>query len=70
VARFQLGNGVRLELTNLLGNAELRAIPEASGILVNYLHDHYSIENNHEAFVRGGTIMRSPGVDAPMQGSA
>jgi malonyl-CoA decarboxylase len=61
---------VRLEQTNWLGNAELRAIPEAFGIVVNYLHDHYSIENNHEAFVRGGTIVPSPDVDALMQGSA
>jgi hypothetical protein len=30
-------------------------------------HDHDSIENNHEAFVRGGTIVRSPDVDALMQ---
>ena len=38
--------------------------------MVNYLYDHDSIENNHEAFVRGGTIARSPDVDALMQGLA
>jgi malonyl-CoA decarboxylase len=32
--------------------------------MVNYLYDHDSIETNHEAFVRDGTIVRSPGVDA------
>jgi hypothetical protein len=37
------------------------------GIMVNYLYDHDSIENNHEAFVRGGTIVRSSDVDALMQ---
>jgi malonyl-CoA decarboxylase len=70
VARFHLGNGARLERINWLGNTELRAIQESFGIMVNYLYDHDSIENNHEAFVRGGTIVRSPDVDALMQGSA
>jgi malonyl-CoA decarboxylase len=67
VARFHLGNGARLERINWLGNTELRAIQESFGIMVNYLYDHDSIENNHEAFVRGGTIVRSPDVDALMQ---
>jgi malonyl-CoA decarboxylase len=69
VARFHLGNGARLERINWLGNTELRAIQESFGIMVNYLYDHDSIENNHEAFVRGGTIARSPDVDALMQGT-
>jgi malonyl-CoA decarboxylase len=70
VARFHLGNGARLERINWLGNTELRAIQESFGIMVNYLYDHDSIENNHEAFVRGGAIVRSPEVDALMQGPA
>jgi malonyl-CoA decarboxylase len=70
VARFHLGNGARLERINWLGNTELRAIQESFGIMVNYLYDHDSIENNHEAFVRDGTIVRSPEVDALMQGPA
>jgi malonyl-CoA decarboxylase len=67
VAHFHLGNGARLERINWLGNTELRAIQESFGIMVNYLYDHDSIENNHEAFVRSGTIARSPDVDALMQ---
>jgi malonyl-CoA decarboxylase len=70
VARFHLGNGARLERINWLGNTELRAIQESFGIMVNYLYDHDSIEDNHEAFVRDGTIVRSPDVDALMQGPA
>ena len=35
--------------------------------MVNYLYDRNSIENNHEAFVRGGTIARSPDIDALLQ---
>jgi malonyl-CoA decarboxylase len=70
VARFHLGNGARLERINWLGNSELRPIQESFGIMVNYLYDHDSIENNHEAFVRDGTIVRSLDVDALMQGPA
>jgi malonyl-CoA decarboxylase len=64
VARFHLGNGARLERINWFGNAAPRAIQESFGIMVNYLCDHDSIEDNHEAFVRDGTIVRSPDVDA------
>jgi malonyl-CoA decarboxylase len=67
VARFHLGNGARLERINWLGNAAPRAIQESFGIMVNYLYDHDSIEDNHEAFVRDGTIVRSPDVDALLE---
>src|ERR1700686_3902963 len=67
VARFHLGNGARLERINWLANAARRAIRESFGIMVNYLYDHGSIEDNHEAFVRDGTIVRSPDVDALLE---
>jgi malonyl-CoA decarboxylase len=63
VARFHLGNGARLERINWLGNTAGRAIQESFGIMVNYLYDHDSIEDNHEVFVRDGTIVRSPDVE-------
>jgi malonyl-CoA decarboxylase len=69
VARFHLGNGARLERINWLGNTAPRAMRESFGIMVNYLYDHDSIENNHEAFVRDATILRSPDVDVLMQGA-
>jgi malonyl-CoA decarboxylase len=64
VARFHLGNGARLERINWLGNTAARAIRESFGIMVNYLYDHDSIENNHEVFVHDGAIVRSGDVDA------
>jgi malonyl-CoA decarboxylase len=67
VARFHLGNGARLERINWLGNTAPRAIAESFGLMVNYLYDHDSIENNHEGFVRDGTIVRSPEVDLLLQ---
>src|SRR5712671_2155537 len=67
VARFHLGNGARLERINWLGNNAPRGIQESFGITVNYLYDHDSIEDNHEAFVRDRTIVRSPDVDALLE---
>jgi malonyl-CoA decarboxylase len=67
VARFHLGNGARLERINWFGNNAPRGIQESFGIMVNYLYDHDSIEDNHEAFVRDGTIVRSPDVEALLE---
>jgi malonyl-CoA decarboxylase len=64
VARFHLGNGARLEQINWLGNSAPRGIDESYGIMVNYLYDLPSIEANHEAFVRDGTVVRSAEVEA------
>ena len=64
VARFHLGNGARLERVNWLGNTAPRGMRESHGLMVNYLYDLESIEANHEAFVRGGAVARSPQVDA------
>jgi malonyl-CoA decarboxylase len=70
VARFHLGNGARLERINWFGNTMPRGIEESYGIMVNYLYDHDSIEDNHESFVRDGIIVRSPDVDMLLQGAA
>jgi malonyl-CoA decarboxylase len=64
VARFHLGNGARLERINWLGNTVPRGIKESYGIMVNYLYDPETIEGNHEAFARHGTVARSRQVDA------
>ena len=64
VARFHLGNGARLERINWLGNTAPRGMQESYGLMVNYLYERDEIERNHEAFARGGTVVRSGGVDA------
>ena len=64
VARFHLGNGARLERVNWLGNTAPRGMRESYGLMVNYLYDLDSIEANHEAFVRNGTVARSAQVEA------
>jgi malonyl-CoA decarboxylase len=63
VARFHLGNGARLERINWLGNTAPRGIQESFGIMVNYLYDPKTIEENHESFVNDGTVVRSAEVD-------
>jgi malonyl-CoA decarboxylase len=70
VARFHLGNGARLERLNWLGNPAERGRQESFGIMVNYLYDIPSIEANHEAFVKDGTIARSSAVDAMLREDA
>ncbi|WP_426957643.1 malonyl-CoA decarboxylase [Muricoccus radiodurans] len=64
VARFHLGNGARLERINWLGNTAPRGMTESHGLMVNYLYDREEIERNHEAFARGGVVVRSGAVDA------
>ena len=68
VARFHLGNGARLERINWLGNNSPRGIQESFGIMVNYLYDRNTIDDNHKAFLRG-TIVRSQEVDAILSAS-
>jgi malonyl-CoA decarboxylase len=70
VARFHLGNGARLERINWLGNTAPRAIQQSFGIMVNYLYDHDTIEDNHEAFVHDGTIVRSGSVEVLLRNAA
>lgn len=64
VARFHLGNGAKLERINWLGNTAPRGMQESFGIMVNYLYDPETIEENHEAFARSGAVARSASVDA------
>jgi hypothetical protein len=60
----------RTARTDQLARQQLAARhPESFGIMVNYLYDRDTIEDNHKAFVRG-TIVRSQQVDAILKGVA
>jgi malonyl-CoA decarboxylase len=63
VARFHLGNGARLERLNWAANLSPRGIQESLGMMVNYLYEPKSIEDNHEQFVTAGRVARSSEVD-------
>jgi malonyl-CoA decarboxylase len=56
VARFHLNNGARLERINWLADVSKKGMRESLGLMVNYLYDPRSIEENHEKFVHGGIV--------------
>ena len=67
VARFHLNNGARLERINWLADLSKKGMRESLGMMVNYLYDPRSIEDNHEKFARG-EIVASRRVLALMRG--
>jgi malonyl-CoA decarboxylase len=56
VARFHLGNGARIERLNYLADTSSRGNQQSYGLMVNYVYDPDTIEENVEAFSRGGEI--------------
>ncbi|QEL66411.1 malonyl-CoA decarboxylase [Oryzomicrobium terrae] len=56
VARFHLGNGARIERLNLLADTSAKGYGQSYGMMVNYLYQPDSIEENVEALLRDGTI--------------
>jgi malonyl-CoA decarboxylase len=59
VARFHLSNGARLERINVYADNSDRGMRNAFGVMVNYLYDLESVEDNHEKFVANGEIAMS-----------
>ena len=59
VARFHLGNGARFERLNWAADLSEKGLQQSFGIMVNYLYDLNSIEQQHEAFRNSGTIASS-----------
>jgi len=62
VARFHLGNGARIERLNYLADTSERGRRQSYAMMVNYLYDPDTIEENVEAFSRGGTIAANPAI--------
>ncbi|MEM7775642.1 MAG: malonyl-CoA decarboxylase [Pseudomonadota bacterium] len=62
VGRFHLGNGARLERVNVLGDQSPKGLLESHGVMVNYLYEPKSIEQNHETFANAGTVVVSRSV--------
>jgi malonyl-CoA decarboxylase len=56
VARFHLNNGARLERINWLADLSKKGLRESLGLMVNYLYEPRSIEDNHEKFVHGEIV--------------
>ncbi|KAF0165424.1 MAG: malonyl-CoA decarboxylase [Rhodocyclaceae bacterium] len=62
VARFHLGNGARIERINPLGDASSKGMQQSFGVMVNYLYDPDSLEDNVESFAREGAIATSAAI--------
>ena len=62
VARFHLGNGAILERINLNADLSLKGIHQSKGMMVNYLYDLDSLEENHELFFKTKIVQQSDGI--------
>ena len=60
VSRFHLGNGARLERINLLADISAQGMQQSFGVMVNYLYDPKTIEENHERFAESAEVVASP----------
>jgi malonyl-CoA decarboxylase len=56
VAKFHLGNGAKLHLINWAGDLSRKGLRESAGLMVNYLYDLGSVEDNHERFANGEIV--------------
>ena len=63
VARFHLGNGASLNAINWAADLSERGLKQSAGIMVNYLYDLDSIEENHDAYFDEGRVARSKAVN-------
>lgn len=68
VARFHLGNGARLERVNFLADVSDRGMQQAHGLMVNYVYDLGTIEQNHEAYAESGDIVASSAIRKASKG--
>ena len=62
VAHFHLSNGARVERLNWRADVSENGLRQSCGLMVNYLYDPASIENNHEAYVGEGQRAASGGL--------
>lgn len=67
VARFHLWNGARLERLNAFGDISANGMRNSYGLMVNYLYDLKSIEENHEAFAEAGEVATSSAVRSKLR---
>ncbi|CAM3810779.1 malonyl-CoA decarboxylase [Polynucleobacter antarcticus] len=56
VARFHMGNGAKLHLINWAGDLSRKGLRQSAGLMVNYLYDLGSVEDNHERFANGEIV--------------
>ena len=68
VAHFHLGNGATLLRVHPGADLSLRGTENSWGVMVNYLYDGETIEQNHQAYASNNDVSASPRVTAPSKG--
>ena len=56
VAKFQLGNGARLQRVNWAGDLSKNGVRQSLGMMVNYLYDLAKVEEYHQRFLEGHVV--------------
>jgi malonyl-CoA decarboxylase len=59
VAKFHLGNGAILEKVNLNADLSAKGIKQSKGVMVNYLYNLDTLEENHELFFKTKNVQQS-----------
>ena len=59
VARFHLGNGASLHAIHWAADISDKGLEQSAGLMVNYLYDLRSIEENHDSYFDQGEIATS-----------
>ena len=62
VARFHLGNGASLHAIHWAADLSDKGLQQSVGVMVNYLYDLDSIEENHDAYFDQGEVAISRAV--------
>ena len=59
VAKFHLGNGAILERVNLNADLSSKGLAQSKGVMVNYLYNLDTLEENHELFFKTKEVQQS-----------
>jgi malonyl-CoA decarboxylase len=59
VARFHLGNGASLHAIHWAADLSDKGLEQSAGLMVNYLYDLGSIEENHDSYFDQGEVATS-----------
>ena len=62
VAKFHLGNGAILERINLNADLSSKGLMQSKGVMINYLYDLDTLEENHELFFKTKEVKQSDAI--------
>ena len=62
VAKFHLGNGAILERINLNADLSSKGLMQSKGVMVNYLYNLDTLEENHEIFFKTKEVLQSDAI--------